>query len=78
MIEIMNSGLNRRIVHAFVHYLEEKSKSFVDYKDIIFSMSYHLLGNEVGKFEEIWGIEDEMSKLIIDYMTKPLTQLSLR
>lgn len=65
MIEIMNSGLNRRIVHAFVHYLEEKSKSFVDYKDIIFSMSYHLLGNEVGKFEEIWGIEDEMSKLII-------------
>ncbi|MBU5206418.1 hypothetical protein [Bacillus safensis] len=65
MIEIMNSSLNRRIVHAFVRYLEEKSKSIVDYKDIIFSMSHHLLGNEVGKFEEIWGIEDEISKLII-------------
>ncbi|MEC0986407.1 hypothetical protein [Bacillus safensis] len=65
MIEIMNSGLNRRIVHAFVRYLEEKSKSIVDYKDIIFSMSYHLLGNEVDKFKGIWGIEDEISKLII-------------
>lgn len=65
MIEIMNSGLNRRIVHAFVHYLEEKSKSIVDYKDIIFSMSYHLIGNGVGEFEEIWGIEDDISKLII-------------
>ncbi|MEW4194308.1 hypothetical protein Q0N41_11400 [Bacillus altitudinis] len=65
LIEIMNSSLNRRMVHAFVRYLEEKSKSIVDYKDIIFSMSYHLLGNEVGKFEDIWGIEDEISKLII-------------
>ncbi|KOA74495.1 hypothetical protein ACR53_15595 [Bacillus stratosphericus] len=65
LIEIMNSSLNRRMVHAFVRYLEEKSKSIVDYKDIIFSMSYHLLGNDVGKFEDIWGIEDEISKLII-------------
>ncbi|MFC4410069.1 hypothetical protein ACFOZY_06410 [Chungangia koreensis] len=65
LIEIMNSGLSGRIVRAFVHYLEEESKSVVDYKDIILSMSYHLVGNEVGEFEGIWGIEDEISKLII-------------
>ncbi|MDR0126041.1 hypothetical protein [Bacillus zhangzhouensis] len=65
LIEILNSGLSRSSVHAFVHYLEEKSKSIVDYKEIIFSMSYHLLGNEVDKFKGIWGIEDEISKLII-------------
>jgi hypothetical protein len=65
IIEIMNSSLSGRTVHAFVHYLEEESKSVVDYKDIILSMSYHLVRNEVDKFEGIWGIEDEISKLII-------------
>lgn len=65
IIEIMNSGLSGRIVHAFVHYLEEESKSVIDYKDIILSMSNHLVGNEVDEFEGIWGIEDEISKLII-------------
>jgi len=65
LIELMNSGLSRRTVHAFVHYLEEESKSVVDYKDIILSMSYHLVENECGKNEGIWGIEGEISKLII-------------
>lgn len=65
LIEIMNSGLSRRTVHAFVHYLEEESKSVVDYKDIIISMSYHLIKNRCIKDEGIWGIEDEISKLII-------------
>lgn len=65
LIEIMNSGLSRRTVHAFVHYLEEESKSVVDYKDIILSMSYHLIKNYSGKSEDIWGIEDEISKLVI-------------
>ncbi|SMC32701.1 hypothetical protein [Sporomusa malonica] len=65
LIELMNSGLSRRTVHAFVHYLEEESKSVVDYKDIILSMSYHLVENGCGKNEGIWGIEDEISKLII-------------
>jgi hypothetical protein len=65
IIEIMNSGLSRRTVHSFVHYLEEESKSIVDYKDVILSMSYHLIKNSFSKDEDIWGIEDEISKLII-------------
>lgn len=65
LIEIMSSGLSRKTVHAFVHYLEEESKSVVDYKDIILSMSYHLIKNGCGKEERIWGIEDEISKLVI-------------
>jgi len=63
LIEIMNSGLSRRIVHAFVHYLEEESKSVVDYKDIILSMSYHLIKNGCGKDEGIWGIEESVRKV---------------
>ncbi|WP_214809044.1 hypothetical protein [Exiguobacterium sp. s144] len=65
IIEIMNSRLSRRTLYAFVHYLEENSKSLVDYKDIIISMSYHLMKNTDSMVEGMWGIEDEISKLII-------------
>nr|WP_010251586.1 hypothetical protein [Acetivibrio cellulolyticus] len=65
LIEIMSSGLSRRTLHAFVHYLEEESKSVVDYKDIILSMSYHLIKDRCERDEGIWIIEDEISKLII-------------
>ncbi|MDT0192887.1 hypothetical protein [Exiguobacterium sp. BG5(2022)] len=65
IIEIMNSRLSRRTVYAFVHYLEENSKSLVDYKDIIISMSYYLIKNTGSMIEDMWGIEDDISKLII-------------
>ncbi len=65
LIEIMSSGLSHRTSYAFVHYLEEESKSVVDYKDIILSMSYHLIKDGCGRDEGIWGIEDEISKLVI-------------
>lgn len=65
LIEIMSSGLSRRAVHAFVHYLEEESKSVIDYKDIIISMSYNLIKDQNDKIEGIWGIGEELSKLII-------------
>lgn len=64
LIEIMNLDISRRMVHSFAHYLEKESKSIVDYKDIIISMSYHIIdsknSNEMG-----WGVEDEISKLVI-------------
>ncbi|WP_074033995.1 hypothetical protein [Exiguobacterium sp. AT1b] len=65
IIEIMNSRLSRRTVYAFVHYLEENSKSLVDYKDIIISMSYYLIKNIGSMVEDMWVIEDDISKLII-------------
>lgn len=65
LVEIMGSGLSHRTSYAFVHYLEEESKSVVDYKDIILSMSYHLIKDGCGRDEGIWGIEDEISKLVI-------------
>ncbi|WP_079478683.1 hypothetical protein [Halobacillus salinus] len=65
LIELMNSDLSRRTIHAFVNYLEEESKSLVDYKDIILSMSYHLLRSNYNKEAGLLRIEDEISKLII-------------
>jgi hypothetical protein len=65
LIEIMNTDLSRRTLHAFTHYLEQESKSVIDYKEIILSMSRHLIHNKDKKYDGIWGIQDEISKLII-------------
>ncbi len=65
LIEIMSSNLSRRITHAFVHYLQKESKSVVDFKDVITSMSYHLINDGCAKDDNIWGIADEISKLVI-------------
>jgi len=65
LIEIMSSDLSRRTLHAFVHYLEEESRSVVEYKNIILSMSRHLIQNDFEKYESVWGIQEEISKLII-------------
>jgi len=65
LIEIMSSDLSYRTLHAFVHFLEEESKSVIDYKDIILSMSRHLIQNDVDKYDSVWGIQDEIAKLVI-------------
>ncbi|MBT2287600.1 hypothetical protein J7E73_00320 [Paenibacillus albidus] len=65
LIEIISSNLTHRSLHAFAHYLEEESKSVIDYKDIILSMSRHLMNNQADSLEGLWGVQDEISKLII-------------
>ncbi len=65
LIEIMNSNLGYKITHAFARYLEEESKSVVDYKDIILSMSYDLIEKGHSKNKGIRGVENEIAKLII-------------
>ncbi|GIP59880.1 hypothetical protein [Paenibacillus woosongensis] len=65
LIEIMNSDLSRRTLHAFVYYLEEESKSVIEYNEIIFSMSRYLINNEDETYDNGWGVQDEISKLII-------------
>jgi hypothetical protein len=64
LIKIMNSDLRRRMVHAFLHYLEEKSKSVIDYKDIILSMGHHLMKNK-GEETGGWGFEDKILRSTI-------------
>lgn len=65
LIELMKSDLSRRTLHAFVHYLEKESKSVIEYKDVILSMSWHLIKNDIERYESVWGIQEEISKLII-------------
>ncbi|MEF2966732.1 hypothetical protein V3851_12900 [Paenibacillus sp. M1] len=65
LIEILSSDLSRRTLHAFVHYLEEESRSVIEYSDIILKMSWHLINSGFEKYEHVWGVQDEISKLVI-------------
>lgn len=65
LIDVMNSYIGRRTLHAFVRYLEEQSMSIIDFKDIIISISTHMIDTfEDGENIE-YGIDDTISKLVI-------------
>ena len=63
--EFMKTKVSRRTVRAFVRYLEENAVSIVDYADIIIQLCENILQMEIETLREQWGIEDEISKLII-------------
>jgi hypothetical protein len=65
LIDLMKSELSKRIVHAFTHYLEENALSVVDYSEIILALCEKILSRESNELRQMWGIEDELSKLII-------------
>jgi len=79
LIDIMTTDMGRRTIHAFTHYLEVESKSVIDYKDIILAMSKHLISSEFNKNDNMRGVEDEISKLIIGLYdeTSGSTQLNM-
>ena len=61
----MNSNVIKKIVWSFVHYLEENALSVVDYADIIIKLCENILWMEKEELRNQWGIENELSKLII-------------
>lgn len=63
--EFMKTKVSRRTVRAFVHYLEENAVSIVDYTDIVIQLCKNILQMEIETLRKQWGIEDEISKLII-------------
>ncbi|EHL0041969.1 hypothetical protein G8B08_06465 [Enterococcus faecalis] len=64
LIEIVGSDLSRKLVHSFVRYLENESKSIIDFEEIILSMGTNIVQFR-DKNNDYWGVEDEISKLII-------------
>lgn len=65
LIDIMCSKISHRILHAFIHYLEEEGKSLFDYNEIIISLSHHLIDTiSDGRNKEYW-IDDSLTKLVI-------------
>lgn len=62
---IVDSKTSKKIVWSFTHYLEENALSIVDYADIIIKLCENILWMETEELRNQWGIEDEISKLII-------------
>lgn len=65
LIELMNSKISRRIVYAFMHYLEKSAGSIVEYADIIFELCSNVLNMSEKDLRGSWGIDRDLSKLII-------------
>lgn len=63
--QFMKSQVSKRTIRAFVHYLEESAVSIVDYADIILQLCENVLRMELEDLRRQWGLEDEISKLII-------------
>ena len=62
---IMKSKVSRRMVYSFVHYLEENAYSVIDYAEVIIALCESVLSAPKGELERQWGIESDISKLII-------------
>ena len=62
---IVSSKTSKKIVRSFTHYLEENALSIVDYADIIIKLCENILWMETEELRNQWGIEDDISKLII-------------
>ena len=65
LIEIMNGKVNRKLVHAFVDFLEGNACSVKDYADVIITLCKSVLNLETEEIAKNWGIENNISKLII-------------
>ena len=63
--ELMESKVSRKLVRAFVNYLEENTNSIILYKDIILQLCENILQMKLEDLKQEWGLENHISKLII-------------
>lgn len=62
---IMKSKVSKRMVYSFVHYLEENAYSVISYAEVIIALCENVLCTPREELERQWGIESDISKLII-------------
>lgn len=65
LLELFRSKVGRKVVRAFVYYLEENAVSIVDYSEIIIQLCENVISMPLESLRKSWGLEDEISKLII-------------
>ena len=65
LLEIMKSKISKRIVYSFVYFLEENACSIRDYAEIVLVLCESVLGMNSEAIAKQYGIEDNISKLII-------------
>lgn len=68
--ELMESKVSRKLVRAFINYLEENTNSIILYKDIILQLCENILQMKLEDLKQEWGLENHISKLIISLYDK--------
>lgn len=64
LILIMQSQVSRKVIFAFVRFLEENACSIKDYAEIIIALCENIIEVSQQEVEKQWGIEGDLSKLI--------------
>lgn len=70
--ELMESMVSRKLVRAFINYLEENINSIILYKDIILQLCENILQMKLEDLKQEWGLENHISKLIISLYDKTI------
>ncbi len=65
LLEIMKSEVSKRMIWSFTRFLEESANSVKDYAEIILALCGNILSEDSETLARQWGIEDDISKLII-------------
>jgi hypothetical protein len=65
LIELASFKSSKKIASAFVGYLEKSNQPIIAYKDVIFAMSYNIIENNIDSVDYTYGLNEEISKLII-------------
>ena len=62
---LMQSKVSKKLIYSFVEYLHDEGKSIFEFSEIILLLSANLINNFSHDENDSWGIEKELSKLII-------------
>lgn len=65
LIEIMKSSVSERIVYSFTSFLRENALSVKLYAKLIIALCENVLSMSKEYIQEKWGLDDDISKLII-------------
>lgn len=65
LMMIMKSKVSKRMVYSFVRYLEKNACSVKDYAEVIITLCENVLSMSQEELASYWGIENDISKLII-------------
>ncbi|MDO5519780.1 MAG: hypothetical protein Q4G58_04730 [bacterium] len=65
LINLLTSKHSRKIIHAFVNYLEEDNRELIDYNEMIIKTCNKLLQDYKTEKQDYWDVQDELSKLTL-------------
>ncbi len=73
LLQLVKTKAGKKIISAFISYLEKSDTSIIEFADIILILCKNILDNSIEELEDIWGVEDKLSKLIINLYDEALS-----